>query len=147
MLKFPPGNFRDHAIKFYIYGLKHSFITRSEPFSNVLKDYSAEYILIDVVSTPLDQSLLYNSNLLVYDIPCAPLTEDAFKLLSKRAVVTKERDVFLGYIDAIFNGTFPGREIYNNEYLLKYAKQPCFRDVESLNDFFNLTGIINKDSC
>lgn len=149
ILKFPPNNISNHALKIFVDGLKHSFIIETKPLSDVLEKYFAEYILIDVISTPLEQSLSYDSKLLLYNYPSAPLTDDAFKLLSKRAVIASDEDQFLSYIDSIFTNTFPKRDISNNEYGEKYAKIPVFNsnsgDNSDILELFALTNNFKND--
>ncbi len=124
MLKFPPGNFNNHPLRVFIERLEHAFIIDTVPFTDVLKKYSPEYILIDVISSPLEQSLPSQSQYLLYNNPCSLLTEDAFDLLSKRAVLTSDEEEFLAYIDKIFNNSFPKKDVFNTEYMEKYGSFP-----------------------
>lgn len=140
ILKFPPSHYDNHALKVFLDTLEHSFIIETEPFVNIIEKYSAEYIIMDIASQPLEQSLYLspNSKLLVYDNPCAPFTNDALCLLSNRAVVTSDTREFIGYIDFIFSNTFPDKDIYNNEYMNKYGKFPAFIDSEDIQELFAL---------
>ncbi len=143
ILKFPPSHHYNHPLKVFIDTLEHSFIIETKPFVNILEKYSAEYILFDIASQPLEQSLSLspNSKLLIYDNPCAPLTDDAFCLLSKRAVITSDTREFTGYIDSIFNNAFPDKDIYNNKYMNKYGKFSVFNDSEDIQELFTLSFI------
>ena len=138
MIKFAPNNYDNHPLSVYMKKLKHSFVIETMPFSAVLEKCFAEFILIDIISTPLEQSLIYESQILAYNHTCAPLTYDAQKLLSKRAVITSNETEFLTYIDKIFDNTFPTRDIQEREYMNKYGTFPFSGGLGDLNKLFNL---------
>lgn len=137
MIKFAPNNYDNHPLSVYMNKLKHSFVIETMPFSAVLKKYFAEFILIDIISTPLEQSLHYESQILAYNHTCAPLTYDAQKLLSKRAVITSDETEFLTYIDKIFDNTFPTRDIQEREYMNKYGTFPFSGGLDDLDKLFS----------
>ena len=123
ILKFLPENYKKHPLKPYLESIEpHRFKVIDDIFfSRTLEKYEAEIILLDSCSTPLSQSLVTKSEIIVHNDKCMPLTEEAFKLLNKRAFVCDSLEEYLEQLEKCLNGKVDKKDLGNGEFLKKYC--------------------------
>lgn len=125
ILKFIPGaRYAKQPLKPYLNSLgAHNFeIVDSVSYQKVLKKYDADIILLDNRSTPLNESLATESNIIVYnDQDKSPFTENAANLLSKRAFVCNSKEEFLDQLEKCLNNRMIEKDLENREFLEKYC--------------------------
>lgn len=124
VLKFPYGTYKNHYLRYYIETLYPGAFTIIDniSFGKSLQIYKPELILIEQQSTPLNESLVTRSHILVYnDSAFLRLTEEAALLLEKRAVVCDTVEEFLGKIDDFMDRRHPLKDLNNKEFMEKYC--------------------------
>lgn len=150
-LKFIIGsNYVEQPLKIYLDSLSsHDFkIIEDLSYQTVLNKYEADIILLDNCSTPLNESLVTSSNIIVYNNQDkSPLTQDAANLLSKRACVCNSKDAFLNQLEKCLNGSAIEKDLGNREFLEKYCvykedpKENIAKAIANITEAANARGI------
>lgn len=124
VLKFPVGNYSDSPLGIYIeqkYPNRFRIIDHIS-FSEYLKVCDANTIIIERQSTPLNEAILTESNIVIYNnVDWCGLTAKAHRLLSKRAVVCDDEEEFFSAIRDCLEGRPGKRDISNREFMQDYC--------------------------
>ena len=124
VLKFPCGSYHKHWLRPYI-EREYSgvFNIRDDiSYQRSLELYDPENIIIEQQSTPLNESLVTRSNIIVYnDQMFIGLTQVAFSLLSKRAIICNGQEDFLQTLTRYMQGGVVLKDLGNREFLEKYC--------------------------
>lgn len=127
ILKFPVGSYFRHPLGLYIaltYPGKFIIIDHVS-FTESLKNLEADTIVLEELSTPLNEALATNSNIIAYNDPnWYGLTKRAYNLLKKRVIVCNDEELFTQKIQDCLEGRIEKKDIQNKEYFKKY----CFFD-------------------
>lgn len=125
ILKFPPSTYAQHYLRPYIESSHPDRfqIIDNLSFTDCLKKYSVDTILLDVAGTTAQsEAVITTSNIIAYtDNIFLSLTEEAANALSKRAVICNTREGFLSRIIDCMNNSLPSVDLENREYLEKYC--------------------------
>ncbi|MFH1506861.1 MAG: hypothetical protein ABIG46_00315 [Candidatus Omnitrophota bacterium] len=125
IIKFPPGeNYLASPLGIYIQNKYRSTfcIIDDISFTDCLRKYNAKTIIIERQSTPLNESIVTDSNIVVYnDREWCSLTAKAHQMLSKRAIVCDDEKTFLSKISDCLIGKPEKRDILNREFIEKYC--------------------------
>jgi len=144
LLKFSFGQYENSALGMYIEN-KYSgkfLIVDHMPFTKCLERYSADTILIEEQSTPLNESIITENNIVAYNNPewCG-LTNSAFKLLSKRAIICNTEESFLEKVKCSLDSSLEKKDIKNREFWQKYC---VYDGVPELNVRDILLSLVDK---
>ena len=125
ILKFPPGTYAQHYLTPYIessYSDKFQIIDDLS-FTNCLKRYDVDTILLDTAGTSLQtEAVVTSSKIIAYNNKSfLSLMEEAANALSKRAVICNTREEFLSRIIDCMHDRLPPRDLENREYIEKYC--------------------------
>ncbi len=124
IIKFPLGNCLDNPLGFYIehkYPKKFQVIDNIS-FSDCLYKFKADTIIIERQSTPLNEAIVTESNIIVYnDKDWCGLTDKARRLLSKRAIVCDDEEGFFFTINDCLEGRVEKKDIHNREFIENYC--------------------------
>jgi|GEM_PF-4094568 len=124
ILKFPFGQYGKSALGVYIEKRypKRFMIVDHLSFTKCLEMYRAKTILIEEQSTPLNEAIFTESDIIVYNNPrWCELTKKAFDLLSKRAVVCNGEDAFLSALKDALEGRLEKRDLKDREFWQRYC--------------------------
>lgn len=124
VLKFPHGTYNNHYLRQHIETLYPDVFTIIDTisFKKSLEIYNPDLILIEQQSTPLNESLITKSQILVYnDSLFLSLTDEAYFLLQKRAMVCNTSEDFLNKIEDFKKGRREIKDLNNREFLEKYC--------------------------
>jgi len=122
----------------------HIKVFKNISFMALLKRYQPKLIILDGISTPLNQALATQSAIVVYNDPlCLPLTRQAHQLLSKRARVCSSDEQMVDVIKEALEGKDLGLDLGNDEFLRKY----CIYDGQSEKNIIgSLLRIMGKNA-
>jgi hypothetical protein len=124
VLKFLCGTYDNHYLKQYIearYPDKFTVIDNIS-FKKSLEIYNPDLVLIEQQSTPLNESLVTKSHILVYnDSMFLSLTDEAAFLLQKRAIVCNTIEDFLNKVEDFMKGRREIKDLNNTEFMEKYC--------------------------
>ncbi|MBI4620254.1 MAG: hypothetical protein HY739_08850 [Desulfobacterales bacterium] len=125
IIKFPPGTYAQHYLRPYIESLypDRFQIIDNLSFTDCLKKYNVDTILLDVAGTTAQsEAVVTGNNIIAYtDRIFLSLTAEAANVLSKRAVVCNTREEFIGRIIDCMNDSLPSVDLENSEYLERYC--------------------------
>lgn len=124
IVKFPPGHYLDNPLGIYIeYKYPGKFCVIDDiSFPDCLKKFKADTIIIERQSTPLNEAIATESNIIVYnDRDWCGLTEKALRLLSKRAVICSDEEGFILKIKDYLEGGVEKKDIHNREFMENYC--------------------------
>lgn len=111
-------------------------------FTEFLKQYDTGLIILEELSTPLFESLITGSNLIVYDAPgWYGLTAKAHKALSIRAAIFSDEDSLLEGISCYFKRGPAEKYRYDRTFFNKY----CIHRGTPEKDIEEAIGFIIKD--
>ena len=144
LLKFSFGQYENSALGIYIenkYPGKFLIVDHMS-FTKCLERYSADTILIEEQSTPLNESIITESSIVVYNNPewCG-LTSSAFELLSKRVIICDTEESFLEKVKCSLDGSLEKKDITNREFWQKYC---VYDGIPELNARDMLLSLVNK---
>ena len=124
ILKFPVGTYAKHCLRPYVEGsYPDKFqIVDDLSFTECLKRYDVDTILIEQQGTPLNEAVITTSKIIVYnDATFLSLTKEAASALSERAMICNTREEFLSRIVDCVHNRLPPKDLENREYLEKYC--------------------------
>jgi len=100
----------------------HIEFSKKSFFGKLLQGYKPDIILVDESSTALNEALMTDSEIIVYnDSVFDPLTDNAYRLLSKRAIVCNTQREFLEALNSGLNGKVFGTDKGDKEFVEKYC--------------------------
>lgn len=117
IISYPPSH-KDYQIRPFLEKIAkeypHIKVVAGTPFTTLLSKYCPKLIIVDQVSTTLNQALATSSSLVVYDDPLfCSLTKKARKILSSRAVICSSSDTMISEIKRMLDNS--GSPVENDD--------------------------------
>lgn len=121
----PPNFNKNYPLKPYLQNLNlagsNIKLIKDVSFTALLRKYKPKVILIEKNSTPLNEALLTDSIIVLYNDPIfKTLTKQALASLSKRALVFNAMNDYLESLKDLLNGKVFDLDFGNKEFLKKY---------------------------
>ena len=124
ILEFYSDRYKDHPLKPYIENLyKDKFITTDKiSFGECLQIYEVDTVIIAQQSTALNEAVGTKVNIIVYNNESfSGLTKEAYRLLSKRAIICDSQEDFLDKITDCVDNKIEQKDIEDIGFLEKYC--------------------------
>lgn len=124
LLKFPVGGLAQSALGVYVENKYPGVFMMIDHISltKCLEEYEPNTIIIEEQSTPLNETVLTKSNIIVYNnLEWYSLTDEAFRLLSKRAIICNGESEFLNKIEDCLKGHIQKKDISSTGFAEKYC--------------------------
>ena len=124
IIKFPVGSYANNPLGIYIrrtYPGKFIIIDHMSLTETLIK-YKVDTVVLEERSTPLNEVVVTGSNIILYDNPdWYGLTNQAYQMLSKRAVVCNDEESFLKKLKQCLDGNIEKKDTDNREFIKRYC--------------------------